>query len=476
MINRSNKVKIIGTIGPASDSEEVMQQLLLSGMNIARLNFSHGDFSTHQENILKLRRVAEKTGKRLAIMADLPGPKMRIGEIPQGPVDLQIGDRLTLTTKDIAGDAGRVSVSLKELPKIVSVNDKLFLNDGLISLKVDAIEDTEVHCEVRAGGELSSRKGLNLPGIDLGFGAFTEHDRECLEFALQAGVDAVSQSFVSHGKDIEDLLAAANECGRRPFVIAKIERLEALDNLDSILDVSDGLMVARGDLGVEIPISRMAVVQKELMDKANQLGKPVITATQMLESMTEHRRPTRAEATDVANAILDGTDVVMLSAESAMGRYPVEAVKMLVEIAVDTEPSRNLIIREERMRRNHDVQPTDLIAHCVQQAVVKLNPVAVMVPTRSGASARNITRYRLPVWINAFSTDETTCQALQFSYGVQPIKVENDLRDWGPFICHWLHQQGFDSGRAVLTQGPSPENPGASYNLQIADISSCRIE
>jgi pyruvate kinase len=472
----SNKVKIIGTIGPASDSEEIMQQLLLAGMNIARLNFSHGDFDTHQENILKLRRAAEKTSKRLVIMADLPGPKMRIGEIPHGPVELQMGDRLVLTTEEIPGDARRVSVSLKQLPKIVSVNDKLFLNDGLISLKVEAVEETEVHCEVHAGGELSSRKGLNLPGIDLGFGAFTEDDRDCLEFALQAGVDAVSQSFVSRGRDIEDLIAAAEQAGRRPFVIAKIERLEALDNLDSILGVADGLMVARGDLGVEIPISRMAVVQKELMAKANQLGKPVITATQMLESMTQQRRPTRAEATDVANAILDGTDAVMLSAESAVGRYPVEAVNMLAQIAVQTEPTRNLLVREQRMHRNHDFQPTALIAHCVQQAVDRLKPVAVLVPTRSGASARNITRYRLPVWVSAFSTDEATCQALQFSYGVQPIKVENDLQDWGPFTCRWLREQGFKSGLVILTQGPSPENPGASYNLQIADLSSCRIE
>ncbi|MET0065310.1 MAG: pyruvate kinase [Candidatus Thiodiazotropha sp.] len=475
MIHPTNKVKIIGTIGPASDSEQVMQKLLLSGMNIARLNFSHGDFATHQENISKLRRAAEKTGRRLAIMADLPGPKMRIGEMPGGPVELQIGDRLVLTTEEIPGDAQRVSVSLKQLPGILSVDDKLFLNDGLISLQVKAIEGSEVICEVRAGGELSSRKGLNLPGIDLGFGAFTQHDRECLEFALQAGVDAVSQSFVADGKDIEDLLAAADKAGRRPFVIAKIERLEALKNLDAILEVADGIMVARGDLGVEIPISRMAVVQKQVMEKSNQLGKPVITATQMLESMTAHRRPTRAEATDVANAILDGTDAVMLSAESAVGRYPVEAVEMLAQIAADTEPSRNMPLREQRMRRNGGVQPTDLIAHCVQQAVMKLDPVAVVVPTRSGATARNITRYRLPTWISAFSTDEAVCQALQFSYGVQPVKVEKDLQDWGPFTCSWLHEQGYDNGRVILTQGPSPDNPGASYNLQIAELSSCRI-
>jgi pyruvate kinase len=412
--------------------------------------------------------------QRLAIMADLPGPKMRIGELQQEPIELHVGDQLILTTQEIQGDQQRVSVSLKELPNVVNTEDKLFLNDGLISLKVESIQGHEVHCEVRAGGELLSRKGLNLPGIDLGFSAFTEHDRECLEFALKHGIDAISQSFVSHARDIEDLQAAVDSIGRRPFVIAKIERYEAIQNIDAILDVADGLMVARGDLGVEIPISRMAVAQKQLMLKANRLGKPVITATQMLESMTTQRRPTRAEATDVANAILDGTDAVMLSAESAVGRYPVESVEMLAQIAAETEPSRELAVKEQRMRRRTPHATVDLIAHCVQQAVNTLEPLAVLVPTRSGATARNITRYRLPTWVTAFSTEQTTCQALQFSYGVYPVHVQEEFTDWGPFCCDWLHEQGFASGMAVLTQGPSPENPHASHSMVIADL-ACQV-
>ena len=466
----ANKTKIICTIGPASDSPEKMEALLKAGMNVARLNFSHGDFETHGRIIARLREVAAKCGRRLAIMADLPGPKMRIGELAEEPVELQVGDKLVLTTQEVIGDRSRVSVSLKELPRIVNRADRLFINDGVISLMVESVEATEVLCEVRSGGELLSRKGLNLPGIDLGFSAFTQHDRECLAFALEQGVDAVSQSFVSGARDILALREAAREMGTQPFVIAKIERMEALEHLDEILEVADGLMVARGDLGVEIPISRMAVVQKQLMAKANRLGKPVITATQMLESMTSHRRPTRAEATDVANAILDGTDAVMLSAESAMGRYPVAAVEMLAQIAADTEPSRELALREQRMRQKGGGLTVDLISHCVQQAVTKLDPVAVMVPTRSGATARNITRYRLPTWITALSTEEATCQALQFSYGVHPVRVEREYQDWSPFCCEWLHQQGFGSGVAVLTQGPSPENPFASHSLQIVNL------
>lgn len=474
MILPANKTKLVCTIGPASDTVDCMVKLLHAGMNIARLNFSHGDFDTHERIIARLREAAKITGLRLSIMADLPGPKMRIGELAEEPIELHIGDRLTLTTEEIIGDRKRVSVSLEELPRIVKQEDKLFLNDGLISLKVESIQGHEVHCEVRAGGELLSRKGLNLPGIELGFSAFTPRDKACLEFALQQGVDAVSQSFVSDAGDIEDLLAAAEGFGRRPFVIAKIERYEAIQNIDEILQMADGLMVARGDLGVEIPISRMAVVQKQLMNKANRLGKPVITATQMLESMTAHRRPTRAEATDVGNAILDGTDAVMLSAESAVGRYPVESVEMLAQIAAETEPSRELAVKEQRMPQTSP-KTVDLIAHCVQQAVNNLKPSAVFAPTYSGATARNITRYRLPTWVTAFSTEETTCQALQFSYGVYPIHVQEELSDWRPFCCEWLHEQGFTSGVMVLTQGPSPDNPHADHSMVVADLAREKI-
>lgn len=288
----ANKTKIVCTIGPATDSLEMMEALLYAGMNVARLNFSHGSFSSHGEVISKLRSASKKTGKRLAIMADLPGPKMRIGELKEEPVELQNGDEFILTTQEITGDHHRVSITFKELPSIVKSGDKLFLNDGLISLLVTKVDANDIYCEVRSGGELRSRKGLNLPGIDLGFSAFTAHDKDCLEFALKQGVDAVSQSFVTNKEDIIDLKKAAKAMGYSPFIIAKIERSGALDNLESILAVTDGIMVARGDLGVEIPISSMAIVQKNIMKLAGSACKPVITATQMLESMTEHRTNT----------------------------------------------------------------------------------------------------------------------------------------------------------------------------------------
>ena len=328
----ANKTKLVCTIGPASDSPQILEKMLLAGMNVVRLNFSHGDFSSHRTTIQKIRAASQATGKQVAIMADLPGPKIRIGQIAEEPIELKPDDAFTLTTDEIVGDAGRVSVSFAPLPKAVKPGDKLYINDGYVEVEVRRIDGNNVHCRVLVGGKLRSRKGLNLPGIDLGISAFTDHDHECLKFALENGVDAVSQSFVETRADIDAVREAAVRLGHNPFIIAKIERVGARNHLNEILKTADGIMIARGDLGVEISIEHIAVVQKFIMRQANMLGKPVITATQMLESMSTHRRPTRAEATDVANAILDGTDCVMLSGESAMGEYPVESVAMLARI------------------------------------------------------------------------------------------------------------------------------------------------
>ena len=464
-----NKTKIVCTIGPACDNPDSLKAMLTAGMNVARLNFSHGNFESHALTIIKLREASQATGRRLAIMADLPGPKMRIGELDAEPIELHEGDRLTLTTDEIIGNAQRISVTLKELPRIVKENDKLFLNDGTISLRVDAVDDKNVYCEVRSSGELRARKGLNLPGIDFGMSAFTERDKQCLKFAADQQLDAISQSFVSCADDIREVHQICEQLDYKPFIIAKIERSNALDNLDDILETADGLMVARGDLGVETPISGMAVLQKQIMHKANNVGKPVITATQMLESMTYNRRPTRAEATDVANAILDGTDAVMLSGESAMGLYPVEAVKMLSQIAVDTEPHRPTAAREQRMRNKSCV--TDLIAHSLQQAVYHLDPQAVIVPTRTGSMARNVSRFKITQWVTAFSAWESTCQQLTFSYGVHPVKVDHEFLDWSPFARDWLKLHGISQGLAVLTQGPSPEHPAATHRMEILNLS-----
>ena len=311
----------------------MLERLIKAGLNVARLNFSHGDFAGHAERIGRIRAAERACGARVTIIGNLPGPKMRIGNIEPGPIQLAVGDRFTLTREEVIGNASRVSVSFEKLPEVVKPGNRLFLNDGLVQLGVESISEADVRCKVLVGGELSSRKGLNLPGIDLGIGAFTEHDRACLKFALEQGVDAASQSFVETAADIESVRAAAQGFGKQPFIIAKIERAGASKHYDEILKAADGVMVARGDLGRGRPIEEIAITQKELIARANLAGKPVITATQMLESMVSNRLPTRAEATDVANAILDGTDCIMLSAESAVGKYAEAAVSMLARIA-----------------------------------------------------------------------------------------------------------------------------------------------
>ena len=468
-----NKTKIVCTIGPASHSQEMMQQMIQAGMNVARLNFSHSDFADHKEVIKNLRAAARTVGRRVAIMADLPGPKIRIGQLAQEPVELKPGAFFTLTTQDIVGDGRRVSVTFSHLPKAVKPGDTLFLNDGLIQLEVVKPEGSEVQCRVLAGGELRSRKGLNLPGIDLGISAFTDRDYECMKFALDQGVDAVSQSFVETAADIAAVREAASGLGYNPFIIAKIERARALHHIDEILKAADGIMIARGDLGVEIPIEQIAVVQKYLMHQANLLGKPVITATQMLESMTDNRRPTRAEATDVANAILDGTDCVMLSGESAMGKYPVEAVTMLTKIAAAIEPHRPSHDVRETLKatgRGGPVSLTDLIALSVETTLEHISPAAVIVPTRSGASARSITRFRLPVWIVGVSSQETTCQRLQFSYGVYPVHEPDHPEDWRVYARNWLNSYGVSGNLALLTEGPSSKHPDANHRMEIIDL------
>ncbi|MGD8643312.1 MAG: pyruvate kinase [Chromatiales bacterium] len=473
MTRRKHKTKIVCTIGPASESVPVLERLIGVGMNVARLNFSHGDFDSHRQVIENIRAASRATGRMVAIMADLPGPKIRVGELDRDAIELIDGEAFTLTTESILGDDARISVAFPQLADVVHSGDMLYLNDGFIQLQVERVEGTEVRCRVVVGGDLRARKGLNLPGIELGISAFTERDRECLEFALEHGVDAVSQSFVAGPEDVLAVRSAASAMGRETFVIAKIERASALQNIDAILEVADGIMVARGDLGVEIPIEQMAVVQKELMDKANRIGRPVITATHMLESMVDHRRPTRAEATDVANAILDGTDCVMLSGESAMGRYPVDAAAMLAKIAAATEPHRTddrLKRAMQSFRRGDPVSAVDLISLSVHRTIESSRPVAVIVPTRSGASARNVARFRLPIWISAFSSETSTCQQLQFSYGVDPIYADEDLAEWGDHARTWLAEQGMTDGIALLAQGPSLQNPQGNHRLEIIEL------
>ncbi|GAB6906121.1 Pyruvate kinase [Desulfosarcina cetonica] len=469
----SNKTKIVCTIGPASCSTEVLTQLIQAGMNIARLNFSHGDFSGHAKDIQAIRQAAAAAGQPVAIMADLPGPKIRIGELSEEPIMLKGGQPLTLTTEDMAGTAACIGVNFERLPTVVHPGDRVYINDGFIQLKVLSVKAPKVECEVVVGGMIRSRKGLNIPDVDLGISAFTDHDRRCMAFALENGVDAVSQSFVESAADIETVRAAAHAMGYDPFIIAKIERSRAVDNLATILDATDGIMVARGDLGVEIPIAKIPSVQKRIMEMANRLGKPIITATQMLESMTTNRLPTRAEATDVANAILDGTDCVMLSGESAVGDYPQEAVAMLRAIATDIEPNRSHYGHGTSPTMAGDACPvtfSEIIASSVAATLNCIQPAAIITPTRGGTTARRISRFRLPVWIGAVSSQKKTCQELIFSYGVMPVFEPDHPGEWRPWIRDWLAGHGASGDIVVLTEGPSAKYPHRNNRMEIIDL------
>jgi pyruvate kinase len=470
---RAHKTKITATIGPASASPGVMESMIRAGMDVARLNFSHGGFDDHRRNIDNLRAAARAAGRDVAILADLPGPKIRLGVIAGEPVELVAGQAFTLTTEEVTGGPTRAFVSFPQLPRVAKAGDHLFVNDGLVHLEVEAVAGREVRCRVAVGGEISSRKGVNLPGLDLGVAAFTDHDRRCLEFALAHGIDAVSQSFVESAADVEFVRAAARDLGHQPFVIAKIERARALERVDEILAAADGIMIARGDLGVEVPIERIGVLQKSLMRKAVRAGKPVITATQMLESMTHSRQPTRAEATDVTNAILDGTDCVMLSAESASGMYPVEAVATLARIAAATEPHRSRFELWERMKTLPQEVHLDLydLASVAAEAVMEFgSSAAVVVPTSVGRTARSIARFRLPVWVAAVTPSERVARQLHLSYGVHPVCQPGPVADWNAFTREWVASHGLMGTMAVLLRGPLSDHPPANHAMELIDL------
>jgi pyruvate kinase len=469
----AHRTKIVATIGPASESPSVLQELIRAGLDVARLNFSHGDFPGHSRVIDTIRAAEKAAGRRVAIMADLSGPKIRIGALGVEKIQLQGGDPFTLTTDEIVGDRTRMSVSFKRLPQVVKRGDTLSLNDGYVQLEVEDVRGADVACVVRVGGELRAKKGLNLPGIDLGISAFTDRDRECLAFALGKGVDAVSQSFVESAADIEAVRTAARSLGHRPFIIAKIERSRALDRLDEILDASDGVMIARGDLGVEIPIERIALVQKDIMRRAGLRARPVITATQMLESMTTYRLPTRAEATDVSNAILDGTDAVMLSAESATGAYPVEAVAMLARIAAAVEPAQRPVAAKQRyagIDLAGRIRPEHLIAVSIEASLEFLRPALIVVPSATGATARLLASLRLPVPVVAICSEARTCRHLQFSYGVTAVHRPDLPVAWTPFVRDWMSQHGLRGEFAILVERVPQDDPAGTHRIEIIRV------
>jgi len=467
------KTKIVCTIGPSSQSPAVLEELIQKGMNIARINFAHGDLDGHGQVIANIRAAAAATGRRGAIFGDLPGPKIRIGHFAEEPVVLEKGQSFILTTADILGDENRVAVNFQPLPQVVKPGNYIFLNDGYLQLCVEKIIGQEVHCQVTVGGKLRSRKGVNFPDIDLGITAFTEEDRRFLQFAAEKALDGVSQSFVEHAGDIAAVRQAAHVLNYDPFIIAKIERSRALKNLKSILAEVDGIMVARGDLGVEIPIESIAMTQKRIIAEANLHGVPVITATHMLESMINNNRPTRAEATDVANAILDGTDCVMLSGETAVGKFPVEAVHVMARIAQETEKDAggigvaNLLALQ---KGSGQITSADLISYNIYQSAQTLNPAIVFVPSASGETAQRITRFRLQPWIIAVCLDERICQRMQFSYGVYPEYVRTNPLSWPHYAQSWLAEHNLDGDLVLVIEGGGTARAGDTTRLDIIDL------
>ncbi|MDI6719410.1 MAG: pyruvate kinase [Methanomicrobiales archaeon] len=464
-----HKTKIVCTIGPASSSLPVLRRMLRSGMNVARLNLSHGSFDDHRGYIRTIRTAAEADRLPFTILADLPGPKIRIGRLASEPILLRKGDRVILTTEPLLGDTNRIPVDFEAFPEIVSPGSIVYLADGFLQLRVLEVTGMDVVCEVLIGGHLFSRKGMNLVGDFPRIGALTPRDIECLRFGLGEGLDTFSISFIEDAADIRRAREIAADLGKSIRVVAKIERHEALENLDALLREADGVMIARGDLGVQIPLQDVPGVQKRIIRQANILGKPVITATQMLESMTENIRPTRAEVTDVATAILDGTDAVMLSEETSVGRYPVETVATMAAIARSAEAYRSSALGpcdlEGYFRSGmgrQGITVGDVVSLNVIEAMHALGIRFVVTPTRTGGTPRRISRFKPDAWILAFSRSEETQRFLNLSYGVYPFLIHTGREPWHDLIIQFLKQSGLvhAGDRVLLTEGVSPGEPG----------------
>ncbi len=444
MSENPRRAKIVATLGPASSHEPIFRELLRAGLDVARLNFSHGTHPEKLKLIEMVRKVAREEGKPICILGDLQGPKIRTGRLRNRiPVQLKAGQRLVVTPRDILGTSSLIATTFPTLAENLEPGARILLSDGLIELRVIEIPGEDVECEVINGGMLGEHKGINLPGIPVRVPSLTEKDEEDLEFAMKNGVDAIAVSFVRTAEDIRHVKFRVAAMGVETWIIAKLEKPQAIENLEPILDIADGVMVARGDLGVEMPPEKVPAIQKHVIRRASEYRKPVITATQMLESMIENPRPTRAEASDVANAIYDGTDAVMLSAETAAGKYPVEALKMMAKIVSETETH----LRETR---SWDSRPSgvhlsiaETICESAAHAAEDLDVSAIAVFTETGTTARQISKYRPRPPIFALSSVEQVIHRLAMLWGVHPIK------------CPKLHtaEQMVDYAETTLEQG-----------------------
>lgn len=421
------KTKMVCTLGPASDSKEILTKMIQGGLNVARLNFSHGSHEEHAGRIQRIKEVRKELNIPVALMLDTKGPEIRTGDLKEGKVTLETGKKIVLTSEQIEGDADRVSVSYEGLPDDLSVGNKILIDDGLIELNVDRIDGTEIYCSIDNGGVLGSKKSVNIPNVEINLPGLTPKDESDLIFGIKQKVDFVAASFVRKPQDVIAIRKVLeNNGGGNIQIISKIENREGVEKIDRILAVSDGIMVARGDLGVEIPAEEVPLVQKSIIKKCNLLGKPVITATQMLDSMIRNPRPTRAEVGDVANAVFDGTDAVMLSGETAAGAYPVQAVEIMANIVEKTERSEEYINRQKP--EHGELTITNAVSEAAVQIAANLDATAIIAATSSGHTPRMLSKYRPECTILAVSDKVSTVRRLTLSWGVYCMYM-TELRD-----------------------------------------------
>ncbi|WP_256759947.1 pyruvate kinase [Cohnella sp. WQ 127256] len=417
------KTKIVCTIGPASESLENTKKLIEAGMNVARLNFSHGDFEEHGNRIKTIRQACQELNKTVAILLDTKGPEIRLGKLAEEPLELIQGEYVTLTTEEILGDINRVPITYKELPDDVEIGSTILIDDGLIGLTVVDIQGTEIKCLIVNNGQIKTKKGVNVPGVAISMPGLTEKDIGDIKFGIEVGVDFIAASFVRRASDVLEIRELLERYDARHIqIISKIENQQGVDNLDEILEVSDGLMVARGDLGVEIPAEEVPLVQKLMIEKCNRAGKPVITATQMLDSMQRNPRPTRAEASDVANAIFDGTDAIMLSGETAAGKYPTESVLTMARIAERAESALHYREIFTKQANAQQTSVTEAISQAVANSALDLEAKAIVTSTESGYTARMISKYKPKSQIIAVTPVDQVLRRLQLVWGVHPVK------------------------------------------------------
>lgn len=428
------KTKIVCTLGPSTDDEAVLRKLIEAGMNVARLNFSHGSHEEQKRRMDMVKKLRAELGKPVAILLDTKGPEIRTRDFEGGKVEVKSGDFFTLTTRELLGDSTITSITYKDLYKDVQIGTHILIDDGLIELEVKSISDGDILCEVINGGFISNHKGINVPDVHLNMPYMSQTDIDDILFGIEQDVDFVAASFVRSARDVLEIRNLLDENGGKNInIISKIENSEGVNHIDDIIYVSDGIMVARGDMGVEIPGEEVPVIQKMIIHKVYNAGKQVITATQMLDSMIKNPRPTRAETTDVANAIYDGTSAIMLSGETAAGLYPIEAVETMVRIAERTEKDIDYCKQFFHYDRKANQNVTDAVCHAACTTAIDLNAAAIVIVTKSGRSARNISKYRPNCNIIAGTTSDKACRQLNMSWGVTPIHIDEQKEIFGLF-------------------------------------------